>query len=164
MEFGGRTASILAKCRTLYEQGGLRSVVLVRNHAHTLPRAIEGMRRRGQLGEGVEVRWLMDAYPDGTEAAPPVAVTQEAEDGLEAAGWRRRGRWWVRGAAVGQVRRRYHEGALEMEEQLDPDGHRLSRSEYDVEGRLRRSLVWEGGEHHPRRRSITVATADRCMP
>lgn len=151
MEFGGRTASILAKCRTLYEQGGLRSVVLVRNHSHTLPRAIEGMRRRGQLGEGVEVRWLMDAYPDGTEAVPPAAVTQEAEGGLEAAGWRRRGRWWVRGDAGGQVRRRYREGALEMEEQLDPDGHRLSRAEYDVEGRLRRSLVWEGGEHHPRR-------------
>ena len=148
MEFGGRTASILAKCRTLYEQGGLRSVVLVRNHSHTLPRAIEGMRRRGQLGEGVEVRWLMDAYPDGTEAVPPAAVTREAEGDLEASGWVRRGRNLVRYAEDGTplVLRRFVEGALEHEDHFDADGERIRREEYDREGRLRRTMLWDPGE------------------
>ncbi|ANS78710.1 Glycosyl transferase, group 1 [Serinicoccus hydrothermalis] len=149
MEFGGRTASILAKCRTLYEQGGIRSVVLVRNHAHTLPRAVEGMRRRGQLSEGVEVRWLMDAYPDATEAVAP-AATPEAETELEAAGWGRKGRWWVRDTTEGSVRRRYRGGALELEDTFDADGARVGREEYDPEGRHRRSLTWDVGSHHPR--------------
>ncbi|WP_299518592.1 glycosyltransferase [uncultured Serinicoccus sp.] len=144
MEFGGRTASILAKCRTLYEQGGVRSVVLVRNHAHTLPRAVEGMRRRGQLGEGVEIRWLMDAYPDGTEQVDPPPPTRETPADLEALGWVRQGRALVlRADGVRQEVRRFRDGALEHVDSYDTDGRRVRREEYDATGRLRRTLRWE---------------------
>ncbi len=143
MEFGGRTASILAKCRTLYEQGGVRSVVLVRNHAHTLPRAVEGMRRRGQLGEGVEIRWLMDAYPDGTEPVDPPLPTRESPADLEARGWVCRGRALVlRSGGVRREVRRFRDGVLEHVDSYDPDGRRVRREEYDATGRLRRTLRW----------------------
>ncbi|KUG55746.1 hypothetical protein AVL62_05505 [Serinicoccus chungangensis] len=144
MEFGGRTASILAKCRTLYEQGGVRSVVLVRNHAHTLPRAVEGMRRRGQLAEGVEIRWLMDAYPDGTEPVQPPPPTRETPADLEARGWVRHGRALVlREGGVNREVRRFRDGALEHVDSYDADGRRVRREEYDDTGRLRRTLRWE---------------------
>ena len=150
MEFGGRTASILAKCRTLYEQGGVRSVVLVRNHAHTLPRAVEGMRRRGQLGEGVEIRWLMDAYPDTTEPVDPPPPTRETPADLEARGWVRAGRGLVhRVEGVPQELRRFRDGALEHVDHYDADGHRVRREEYDATGRLRRTLRWEPGGSAP---------------
>ena len=147
MEFGGRTASILAKCRTLHELGGIRSVVLVRNHAHTLPRAVEGMRRRGQLGDGVEVRWLMDAYPDATEPVDPPAPTRETERDLEARGWTRQGRNLVhRVDGVPQELRRFRDGALEHVDDFDAEGRRVRRDEYDATGRLRRTLRWDAGD------------------
>ncbi|WP_192796644.1 glycosyltransferase [Serinicoccus kebangsaanensis] len=150
LEFGGRTASILSKCRTLYELGGIRSVVLVRNHAHTLPRAIEGMRRRGQLSEGVEIRWLMDAYPDATESAGPAAPTLETAADLERAGWVAKGGNLVEEVDGRPVRlRRFRDDALDHEHHFDDQGYRVRRDEFDHTGRLRRTIRWEPGVPSP---------------
>ncbi|WP_158640852.1 glycosyltransferase [Serinicoccus profundi] len=170
MEFGGRTASILAKCRTLHEQGGVRSIVLVRNHAQTLPRAVAGMRRRGQLGDGVEVRWLMDAYPDATEAVAPAAVTRESRAELTARGWVKRGRDHIhRVDGIPRTLRRFRKRALEFEDHYDADGRRVRRQEYDRDGRLRRTITWDPGvptarEHLYHRRNGAPMYAQAFAP
>ncbi len=149
VEYGGRTASILAKCRHLYDVAGVHSVVLVRNHSPFLPRAVASMRRRGHLSDGVQVMSVLDALPDASD--PGAADDRAGLTGEEllAQGWTDVGATssvyscFEEGRLV--ARRRYAQGRLLLEDHFDEVRVRVRRDEFAEDGRLVRSTFGDDG-------------------
>ncbi|ANS78708.1 Glycosyl transferase, group 1 [Serinicoccus hydrothermalis] len=144
VDYGGRTASILARCRSLAEAGGIESVILVRNHSPQLSRAVANMERRGHLLPGVRVVSVTDAFPDPTLEGPPDPRALEAPEDLGDRGWSTVGGGrddrcrYEEGRLV--ARRRYSGGRLQHEDTLGPVGERLRRDEFAPDGRLVRTI------------------------
>ncbi|WP_022924453.1 glycosyltransferase [Serinicoccus marinus] len=165
VDYGGRTASILARCRSLAETGGVESVVMVRNHSTNLLSAIANMERRGHLVPGVRVLAVTDAFPDPTAPGPPDPRTLEPVDGLEDEGWSSVGRGpdevcrYEQGRLV--ARRRYREEQLVLEDRLDAVGERCRREEFAPDGRLVRTIF---GDDRPGRRQQHVALRRNGQP
>ena len=149
VEYGGRTSSILAKCRLLYEVAGVHSVVLVRNHSPFLPRAVASMRRRGHLSEGVRVLSVLEALPDDSAPGPADERAGVPEEELPSRGWVATGgsgavySWFEQGRLV--ARRRYSGGTLLLEDRFDTLRARVRRDEFAGDGRLVRSTFGDDG-------------------
>lgn len=144
-EYGGRTASILMKCRTLYERAGIRTIIVTRQHSPFLGKAIESMRERGQLSDGVEVRSLVRSYPDASEAPAPVRH-QVQIDGLHelktsvASGSAYR-YFDAQGRYV-SYRRFDDAGCLVLQDTFDRNRKRVSREEFSDQGHPSRTSYW----------------------
>lgn len=71
--FGGRTASILNKCRLLKELGGVDSTIVTLNYSSEVDDIAADLRRRGLLVDGVEIVNLHDYFDEqSTGVADPV--------------------------------------------------------------------------------------------
>ena len=68
--FGGRTASILTKCRLLAECAGVPSTILTLNHTTTSAELAADLRRRGLLVDGVDLVNVYDVLRDSSRSAP----------------------------------------------------------------------------------------------
>ena len=145
VDYGGRTASILTKCKTLYELGGIRSMILTTSRSAYLPEALEAMRRRGHLSEGVEIRNIADFYPDDSTA--PDGQGRDS-DGPE--GWTRlrdgdpKRSLYFNADGVHNLRREFGpDGSVIADNWLTDGRVRQSREEFAPDGRLVRRTFYD---------------------
>lgn len=158
VDYGGRTASILAKCRTLYDLGGVESVLLVRNFAPSLPRAIEAMANRGHLCPGLRVVGVSEAYPDESEPGPVDPQFVWSDERRAAEGW-----YEVPARSRAEGARqfvRYDDGVLQaklhavndrptVQEQFNQAGTRVRRDDFGPDGRRLAMTLWDGSSDTP---------------
>jgi glycosyltransferase involved in cell wall biosynthesis len=81
--FGGRTASVLNKCRLLKELGGVDSTIVTLNYSSEVDDISADLRRRGLLVDGVRIVNLHD-YFDGDSTPTTTVVHHEVDEpGME---------------------------------------------------------------------------------
>ena len=138
--FGGRTASILTKARLLRQIGGVGSTVVTLNHTRALPQITAGLRRRGQLVDGVEVVNLYDHLRGPSAPAGPAVRHQVDEPGLTTVPDGDGVVYRLLRDGVCRVRKRYDgAGRLLVRDELDEAGTWTRSEEFGQDGTLRRS-------------------------
>jgi poly(glycerol-phosphate) alpha-glucosyltransferase len=150
--YGGRTASILNKCRLLKELGGVDSTIVTLNYTVRLAEMTADLRRRGLLADGVRIVNLYEHLRG--EATPTEVVRHEVDvPGLDL----------VRDPAEG-VYRYFEKGIYRLYQRFDAEGRllvrdwfndnraRTRREEYRLDGRLGRTTYLDLRHNLPRQR------------
>src|SRR3954447_12887974 len=138
--FGGRTASILNKCRLLKELGGVDSIIVTLNYSSEVDDIASALRRRGLLVPGVEIVNLHDYFDEqSTTVAEPVRHEVD-EPGMEK----------IRDPDQ-EVYRYYENGVYRLYKRFDSEGGlivrdclnetrgRTRRDEFNHNGTIRRT-------------------------
>ena len=81
--FGGRTASILQKCRLLKQIGGVDSTIVTLNYSAEIDDISEDLRQRGLLIDGIEIVNIHDFFDGDTAYAGPQIVHEIDEAGMD---------------------------------------------------------------------------------
>jgi hypothetical protein len=149
--FGGRTASILNKCRLLKELGGVDSTIVTLNYSAEVDDIAADLRRRGLLVDGVEIVNLHDYFDEqSTGVADPVEHTVE-EPGMQS----------IRDPDQ-EVYRYYADGVYRLYKRFDRRGRlivrdwfnenraRTRRDEFNDNGTLRRTTYMDLHYNKPR--------------
>ena len=149
--FGGRTASILNKCRLLKELGGVDSTIVTLNYSSEVNDIADELRRRGLLVDGVEIVNLHDYFDEqSTGVADPVEHTVE-EPGMQS----------IRDPDQ-EVYRYYADGVYRLYKRFDRRGRlivrdwfnenraRTRRDEFNDNGTLRRTTYMDLHYNKPR--------------
>ncbi|MFL6025683.1 MAG: glycosyltransferase [Friedmanniella sp.] len=149
--FGGRTASILNKCRLLKELGGVDSTIVTLNYSAEIEDISADLRRRGLLVEGVNIVNLHD-YFDG-DAVPP---TEEIRHEVDEPGMHK-----IRDEDQ-EVYRYFENGVYRLYKRFDDQGRllvrdwfnenraRTQRDEFGLNGRIRRTTYMDLHFNRPR--------------
>lgn len=149
--FGGRTASILHKCRLLKQLGDVDSLIVTLNYSAEIDDIATDLRRRGLLIDGVQIVNLHD-YFDQESAAVAEPVTHEVtEPGMDA----------IRDPDQ-EVYRYYRDGVYRLYQRFDGEGRlivrdwfnenrgRTRRDEFNANGTIRRTTYMDLHYNKPR--------------
>jgi glycosyltransferase involved in cell wall biosynthesis len=150
--YGGRTASILNKCRLLKELGGVDSTIVTLNYTVHLPEMSADLRSRGLLVDGVTIVNLYD-YLRG-EATPADVVRHEvAMPGLDLVPDRAEGVYRYFENGVYRLYQRFDaEGRLLVRDWFNDNRARTRREEFHLDGRLGRTTYMDLRHNLPRQR------------
>lgn len=81
--FGGRTASILHKCRLLKQIGGVDSTIVTLNYSAEIDDISEDLRQRGLLIDGIEIVNIHDFFDGDSAYNGPEIVHEIDEPGMD---------------------------------------------------------------------------------
>ena len=81
--FGGRTASILNKCRLLKQYGGVDSIIVTLNYSAEIDDISADLRARGLLVDGVEIVNLHDFFDDESVVTSDPVQHEIDEPGMD---------------------------------------------------------------------------------
>ncbi len=149
--FGGRTASILHKCRLLKELGGVDSIIVTLNYSAEVDDISADLRRRGLLVDGVSIVNLHD-YSDGDSDPTSAAVRHEIDQpGMDKIRDPDQEvyRYFERG--VYRLYQRFdYQGRLIVRDYFNDNRGRTRRDEFNVNGSLRRTTYMDLHYNKPR--------------
>ena len=149
--FGGRTASILNKCRLLKELGGVDSTIVTLNYSSEVDDIAADLRRRGLLVDGVEIVNLHDYFDEqSTGVAEPVhhAVDEPGMDAIRDPD-QEVYRYYENG--VYRLYKRFdHEGRLIVRDWFNENRGRTRRDEFNPNGTIRRTTYMDLHHNKPR--------------
>jgi poly(glycerol-phosphate) alpha-glucosyltransferase len=149
--FGGRTASILHKCRLLKELGGVGSTIVTLNYSSEVDDIAADLRRRGLLVDGVEIVNLHDYFDEQS-----VGVADPVEHPVEEPGMQHIRdpdqevyRYYADG--VYRLYKRFdHEGRLIVRDWFNENRTRTRRDEFNDNGTVRRTTYMDLHFNKPR--------------
>jgi poly(glycerol-phosphate) alpha-glucosyltransferase len=149
--FGGRTASILNKCRLLKQLGGVDSTIVTLNYSAEIDDISADLRRRGLLVDGVEIVNLHD-YFDGDAAAPTDVVRHEVDEpGMAKIRDRDQEVYRYYENGVYRLYKRFdNEGRLIIRDWFNENRGRVRRDEFGRNGRIRRTTFMDLHHNLPR--------------
>ena len=149
--FGGRTASILHKCRLLKELGGVDSTIVTLNYSAEIDDIAADLRRRGLLVDGVEIVNLHD-YFDGDSTAPVEVVRHEVDvPGLLKIRDPDQEVYRYFENGVYRLYQRFdHEGRLIVRDWFNENRARTRRDEFNRNGTVRRTTYMDLHHNRPR--------------
>lgn len=149
--FGGRTASILHKCRLLKELGGVDSIIVTLNYSAEIDDISADLRRRGLLVDGVSIVNLHD-YFDGDSDPTGAAVQHETDQpGMDKIRDPDQEvyRYFERG--VYRLYQRFdYQGRLIVRDHFNENRGRTRRDEFNLNGSLRRTTYMDLHYNKPR--------------
>ncbi|WP_139209962.1 glycosyltransferase [Microlunatus flavus] len=149
--FGGRTASILHKCRLLKEIGGVDSTIVTLNYSSEVDDIAADLRRRGLLVDGVEIVNLHDYFDEqSTGVAEPVHhdVDEPGMDKIRDPD-QEVYRYYENG--VYRLYKRFdHEGRLIVRDWFNENRGRTRRDEFNLNGTIRRTTYMDLHHNKPR--------------
>ncbi len=143
--YGGRSASIVAKARIFAEQAGVDSMLVTWRHSSELADVEHELREKGLLSERLRFACLHDYYPDDTVYAGPDVEWPLDESGFV----------WVKdpdyaiyrffdSEGVYRFYKRYdHAGRLIVRDFFNPNRGRTLREEFRLNGTLRRRVYMD---------------------
>ncbi|MGI3784522.1 MAG: glycosyltransferase [Janthinobacterium lividum] len=157
--FGGRTASILNKCRLLKELGGVDSTIVTLNYSSEVDDIAADLRRRGLLVDGVEIVNLHDYFDEqSTGVADPVEHSVE-EPGMQSIRDPDQEVYRYYENGVYRLYKRFdHAGRLIVRDWFNENRGRTRRDELNENGTLRRTTYMD--LHHNRPRQEIFYRAD----
>jgi len=150
--FGGRTASILHKCRLLKELGGVGSTIVTLNYSSEVDDIAADLRRRGLLVDGVEIVNLHDYFDEQS-----VGVAEPVEHPVDEPGMP-----WIRdpdqevyryydAQGVYRLYQRFdHAGRLIVRDWFNENRGRTRRDEFNDNGTVRRTTYMDLHHNKPR--------------
>jgi poly(glycerol-phosphate) alpha-glucosyltransferase len=162
--FGGRTTSLLTKCRLLKEVCGVSSTIVTLNYSSELADVAGDLRRRGLLVDGVTIVNLHDYFE--RDARPTSEVVRHGidEPGLEQVrdpdqeGYR----YFENG--VQRLYKRFDDlGRLLVREWFDENQARTRRDEFGANGLVRRTIHLDLRHHLPRQEVFYRSDGTPCM-
>jgi poly(glycerol-phosphate) alpha-glucosyltransferase len=150
--YGGRTASILNKCRLLKEIGGVDSTIVTLNYTVRLDEMSADLRRRGLLVDGVSIVNLYEHLRG--ETTPTDDVRHEVEvPGLDLVRDPNEGVYRYFEKGVYRLYQRFDaEGRLLVRDWFNDNRARTRREEYRLDGRLGRTTYMDLRHNLPRQR------------
>jgi poly(glycerol-phosphate) alpha-glucosyltransferase len=162
--FGGRTASILTKCRLLKEMCGISSTIVTLNYSPELADVPADLRRRGLLVDGVTIVNLHDYFE--RDARPTSEVVRHE---IDEPGWEkvrdpdREGyRYFENG--VQRLYQRFDDcGRLLVREWFDENQARTRRDEFGANGLVRRTIHLDLRHNLPRQELFYRSDGTLCM-
>ena len=149
--FGGRTASILNKCRLLKQLGGVDSTIVTLNYSSEIDDIATDLRRRGLLVDGVEIVNLHDYFDQESVGVAEPVVHEVDQPGLDT----------IRDPDQ-EVYRYYRNGVYRLYQRFDSAGRlivrdwfnenrgRTRRDEFNHNGTLRRTTYMDLHYNRPR--------------
>jgi glycosyltransferase involved in cell wall biosynthesis len=150
--FGGRTASILNKCRLLKELGGVDSTIVTLNYSSEVDDIAADLRRRGLLVDGVEIVNLHDYFDEqSTGVADPVehpvdepgmAYIRDPDQEVY--------RYYDADGVYRLYQRFDHEGRLIVRDWFNENRTRTRRDELNDNGTIRRTTYMDLHYNKPR--------------
>ncbi|MGI3786659.1 MAG: hypothetical protein ACRYG2_38430, partial [Janthinobacterium lividum] len=150
--FGGRTASILNKCRLLKELGGVDSIIVTLNYSSEIDDIAADLRRRGLLVDGVEIVNLHDYFDEqSTGVADPVRHAVE-EPGMQPIRDPDQEvyRYYDADGVYRLYKRFDHRGRLIVRDWFNENRARTRRDEFNENGTLRRTTYMDLHHNKPR--------------
>jgi glycosyltransferase involved in cell wall biosynthesis len=150
--YGGRTASILNKCRLLKELAGVDSTIITLNYTVHLQEMTADLRRRGLLVDGVTIVNLFDFLRG--EATPADVIRHElAMPGLDMIPDPSQGVYRYFENGVYRLYQRFDaEGRLLVRDWFNDNRARTRREEFHLDGRLGRTTYMDLRHNLPRQR------------
>src|SRR5215210_7106560 len=162
--FGGRTASILTKCRLLKEVCGVSSTIVTLNYSSELADVPADLRRRGLLVEGVTIVNLHDYFERDARPTGEVVRHEVDEPGMatvqdpDQQGFR----YFENG--VQRLYKRFDDlGRLLVREWFDENEVRTRRDEFGANGLVRRTIHLDLRHHLPREEVFYRSDGTPCM-
>lgn len=149
--FGGRTASILNKCRLLKELGGVDSTIVTLNYSGEVDDIANDLRRRGLLVDGVRIVNIHDFFDGDVVYEGPDIVHPIDEPGMDK----------IRDPDQ-EVYRYYENGVYRLYKRFDFEGRlivrdwfnenrgRTRRDEFNPNGTIRRTTYMDLHYNKPR--------------
>jgi poly(glycerol-phosphate) alpha-glucosyltransferase len=150
--FGGRTASILTKCRLLKQYGGVDSTIVTLNYSSEIDDISADLRKRGLLVDGVEIVNLHDFFDDAS-VVPSEPVQHEIDEpGLAKIRDPDQEvyRYFDERGVYRLYKRFDHEGRLIVRDWFNENRGRTRRDEFRPNGTIRRTTYMDLHFNKPR--------------
>ena len=149
--FGGRTASILNKCRILKRTGGIDSTIVTLNYSSELDDVSADLRRRGLLIDGIEIVNLDDCFPDPSNGPAEQIRHEIDEPGMEKIRDDSEEVYRYFENGVYRLYKRFdHAGRLIVRDWFNENRGRVRRDEFTVAGTIRRTTYMDLHLNRPR--------------
>ncbi len=149
--FGGRTASILNKCRLLKELGGVDSVIVTLNYSSEVDDIAADLRRRGLLVEGVEIVNLHDYFNAESDVVAEPVHHEVDEPGMDKIRDPDQEVYRYYENGVYRLYKRFdHEGRLIVRDWFNENRGRTRRDEFNANGTIRRTTYMDLQHNKPR--------------
>ncbi len=150
--FGGRTASILNKCRLLKELGGVDSTIVTLNYSSEVDDIAADLRRRGLLVDGVEIVNLHDYFDEeSTGVADPVEHPVDEPGMAHIRDPDQEVYRYYDAAGVYRLYKRFdHAGRLIVRDWFNENRTRTRRDEFNDNGTVRRTTYMDLHYNKPR--------------
>lgn len=149
--FGGRTASILRKCRLLKELGGVDSIIVTLNYSSEVDDIAADLRRRGLLVDGVEIVNLHDYFDQQSTAVAEPVRHEVAEPGMDLIRDPDQEVYRYYENGVYRLYKRFdHAGRLIVRDWFNENRARTRRDELDDNGIIRRTTYMDLHHNKPR--------------
>jgi poly(glycerol-phosphate) alpha-glucosyltransferase len=161
--FGGRTASILTKCRLLKEVCGVRSTIVTLNYSSEIEDVSGDLRRRGLLVDGVAIVNLHDYFERDAGPAPDVVQHEIHEPGMEKVRDRDQEAYRYYAHGVKRLYKRFDDqGRLLVRDWFDENEARTRRDEFGPTGLVRRTIHMDLHQR-PQQEVFYRSDGTRCM-
>jgi glycosyltransferase involved in cell wall biosynthesis len=149
--FGGRTASILNKCRLLKEIGGVDSTIVTLNYSSEVDDIAADLRRRGLLVDGVEIVNLHDYFDEQSSGVAEPVHHEVEEPGMEAIRDPDQEVYRYFENGVYRLYKRFdHQGRLIVRDWFNENRGRTRRDEFNPNGTIRRTTYMDLHHNKPR--------------
>lgn len=164
LNFGGRTASILTKCRLLKELGGVDSTIVTLNYTADVVDISAELRRRGQLPDGVGIVNLHDYFEADARPTTEVVRHEVGEPGMTTVQEPGRPVYRLYRDGVCRLTKRFdEEGRLLVRDWFDEDGKLTQRDELGANGLVRRTIHRDVEHDQTRQEDFFRSDGTRCM-
>ena len=149
--FGGRTASILNKCRLLKELGGVDSTIVTLNYSSEVDDIAADLRRRGLLVDGVEIVNLHDYFDEQSTGRSEPVHHEVDEPGMSKIRDPDQEVYRYYENGVYRLYKRFdHAGRLIVRDWFNENRGRTRRDELAVDGTIRRTTYMDLHYNKPR--------------
>ena len=140
-DFGGRTTSILTKCRLLKEFCGVNSTIVTLNYSAEIEDVSTDLRQRGLLVDGVTIVNLHDYFERDAGPPPEPIRHQIDEPGLQKSPDQDHNAYRYVQNGVHRLSKRFDDqGRLLVREWFDENQARERRDEFGANGLIRRTI------------------------
>jgi poly(glycerol-phosphate) alpha-glucosyltransferase len=150
--YGGRTASILNKCRLLKEIGGVDTTIVTLNYTGGMAEITADLRRRRLLVDGVSIVNLYD-FLRGDPSAADVVRHEVEMPGMDLVRDRNEGVYRYFENGIYRLYQRFDaQGRLLVRDWFNDNRARTRREEFRLDGRLGRTTYMDLRHNLPRQR------------
>jgi poly(glycerol-phosphate) alpha-glucosyltransferase len=149
--FGGRTASILNKCRLLKQYGGVDSIIVTLNYSAEIDDISADLRARGLLVDGVEIVNLHDFFDDESVVTSDPVQHEIDEPGMDKIRDPDQEVYRYFEKGVYRLYKRFdHSGRLIVRDWFNENRGRTRRDEFNPNGTIRRTTYMDLHFNKPR--------------
>jgi poly(glycerol-phosphate) alpha-glucosyltransferase len=162
--FGGRSASILTKCRLLKEVCGVSSTIVTLNYSPEIEDVPADLRRRGLLVDGVTIVNLHDYFERDAGPPPDIVRHQTDEAGMEKIRDRDQEAYQYYANGAKRLYKRFDDqGRLLVRDWFDENQVRTRRDEFGPNGLIRRTIHLDPHRRLPQEEIFYRSDGTRCL-